>query len=559
MNFLKNMLSLFKDVFVTFKFGFEELGRIPLRMAPMSGSYKVGLAIVLAFYALFYSYSMFIMLEETYLVTALEVDAGSIMTAFHSLYDSFIYNMHNGYHSKYYGWSYLALNYWLILPLKLFDAIVPYDMTSTIHLAMRIILFVIGLCAVSLMYLLSFKISKNVFISIFAGLLIAFDPSAFYLQAFIHPESFGVAMSLAGVYYLLRYVDLPTEAPRTYRLGLLCLVLASLAKQLFFIAALPIMAMFYYIDWQRSGEKFFIYFCSKVFWKKIGYTASFALFVFFLVHPNAFIEVSSFYRSQLSTVMDHSNAALAVSMDESFRIWWTNIIQGSYLLVLSIISIPFVLLVSVVDKTRNKFYRVFASVNVVYPLVIALIVSCVSRLMVGNILYFYPILAFLILNAVIILTYLKDSKFSKFITIPIMAMIVAAMFTMFSVGVQKASELKELRSNYKESIAYKTYLYILNDLPPGTRLAHDHMAPKTKRSDHVYCHYWQDCSNKALVEKFNPSHLLFDMNYTHNGHIPESTQGLLDYAKEHNFVKVREFHSFKLIGGPITLTLFERQ
>ena len=83
-------------------------------------NFKLILVIV---FTILYLPHCFIMVSDISLITAYEVDPGSIIDSIEKLYSGKIYNMLNGYHSKFYGWTYISINFWLLLPIKLLNLI----------------------------------------------------------------------------------------------------------------------------------------------------------------------------------------------------------------------------------------------------------------------------------------------------------------------------------------------------------------------------------------------------------------------------------------------------
>ena len=61
----------------------------------------------------------FILNEDINLIFAFEVDPGSIIISINNLFNIPYYNMFNGYHTTYYGWTYASLTFLFLLPFKL--------------------------------------------------------------------------------------------------------------------------------------------------------------------------------------------------------------------------------------------------------------------------------------------------------------------------------------------------------------------------------------------------------------------------------------------------------
>ena len=96
---------------------------------------------LMLFFTLLYLPQAFIIIEDMGLITGFEVDPGSHMQAIIALLGR--YNMHEGYHSRYYGWTFFALNFFLLQPVVL--AKLVFGLGNTVYyLAVRLILFGVG-------------------------------------------------------------------------------------------------------------------------------------------------------------------------------------------------------------------------------------------------------------------------------------------------------------------------------------------------------------------------------------------------------------------------------
>ena len=56
-------------------------------------------------FSVLYLPQAFVMFQDINLISAFEVDPGSMIASINDLFQTPIYNMMNGYHSKFYGWT----------------------------------------------------------------------------------------------------------------------------------------------------------------------------------------------------------------------------------------------------------------------------------------------------------------------------------------------------------------------------------------------------------------------------------------------------------------------
>lgn len=91
------------------------------------------------------------------------------------------------------------------------------------------------------------------------------------------------------------------------------------------------------------------------------------------------------------------------------------------------------------------------------------------------------------------------------------------------------------RLMYKDTLIYKTYTYIENNIPSGSKIAHDQFVALP--SNVTGCHYWQGCGTD-YIEEFQPDYIIFDADITFNGEsLPEALR-LKKYISDLRFVLV---------------------
>jgi hypothetical protein len=90
----------------------------------------------------------------------------------------------------------------------------------------------------------------------------------------------------------------------------------------------------------------------------------------------------------------------------------------------------------------------------------------------------------------------------------------------------------EVRLDYKNSIAFRTYEYINNNIKSGDKIAHDHFVAVPSNMNNISCHFWHGCGTD-YIEEFNPTYVMFNPNFSFNGPSKETLR-LKKYIKDHN-------------------------
>ena len=219
----------------------------------------------------------FILNEDLNLVSAHEADPGSIIASINNLFNFPYYNMFNGYHTTYYGWTYASLTFLFLLPSKLIFFIFKIESLSFTIFLIRFAFYLIGLFSALILFRLCKKVlgTKNLVISFFIAILFIFSPfsNLFY---FIHPETTGILFTFLAVNYLFDYEN--KSQKKFYYYSLICLVLATLSKQQFFISSFFLSIFLIFLFFNKNK----INFCISYFFKEIAKAFLLSLFVLFL-------------------------------------------------------------------------------------------------------------------------------------------------------------------------------------------------------------------------------------------------------------------------------------
>jgi len=166
----------------------------------------------------------------------MKVDPASITHSIYELFESPYYNMLASYHSRYYGWSYMVINFIILSPFELIFGITHHNHPEVINFTIRAILFAISLFAVLVFYTVCLKLTRYRTISFFAALLFMVTPITSTFWHTIHPEAAGILFFLLGALYFLHFRE--SRERKDYIFCLVFLVLSSLSKQPFFVVSL---------------------------------------------------------------------------------------------------------------------------------------------------------------------------------------------------------------------------------------------------------------------------------------------------------------------------------
>jgi dolichyl-phosphate-mannose-protein mannosyltransferase len=399
---------------------------------------------------------------------------------------------------------------------------------------LRLIFFGIGLFSVLVYFEVAKRILKNTLIAFTAALLYIASPAVFSYFYFLHPESTGLLFSFLGVYCLLRFTETRGDDYRWYTLGLVFLVLSALSKHVFFITALPVLFLFYYTYCHYHNISIFRFAFSRQFIKVLLLSALLALLIFFIINPYAFIQFREFVVNQRFMFSTQTNGA--VSRVEAIRIWLgtVKIIPVMYL---SIVLAPVTILGAVILERDNKIGRTFFIVSLVSSIVYVILISISARYLI-QIGYFAPIYPYFVLNFLILPLYLIRKWNIKLVNFVAIASLIYFLFFVLVSDFSDSIPKGYTRLMYKESPMYQVYTYIKDNIPPGSKIAHDHLVVIPSVNGLISCHYWSDGCGTNYIEKFKPDYVIFSESWKFNGETVPATQRLEKYVTDHHFIHV---------------------
>lgn len=513
-----------------------------------SSPYRIILIII---FTILFLPHVFVVVKDINFVTAYEVDPGSIIRSILSLYQN-SYNMNSAYHSSYYGWTYYSISYFILMPIYFAKALKIITDDYYFFVGLRFIFFMIGLFSTLAYFEIAKRILKHTFLSFIAALLYIASPAISVYFYFLHPESTGLLFLFLGVLCLLNFKDEKAENYRWYTLGLLSLVLSALSKHVFFITALPVLFLFYYSYCHFHNVSILKFAVSNQLAKVLGLSTLLSVLIFFIINPYAFIQPKLFIANQRFMFSTQSEGAIFEIQMQALK-QWLEIIKAMPIIYVSIIIVPITLFGAIIFWRNHKAGTIFYVVNIIGAVFYTTIIS-VSASYLTQPGYLAPVYPFFILNLMIIPLYIFR-KWNMYIVkwVTIISLAYFLFFVLvhdFSISIPASN----VRMRYQESLIYKVYEYIEENVPYGSKIAHDHLVPISSEKAVIGCQYWQGCGTD-YIEEFNPDYVIFSENWLFNGErLPEALR-LEKYVSDHHFILV---DTIRHEGADFTISVWKK-
>jgi len=467
----------------------------------------------------------FIMVSDISLITAYEVDPGSIIDSIEKLYSGKIYNMLNGYHSKFYGWTYMSINFWLLLPIMLLNLIFGIKSKILFYLLLKFIYFSIGLTLILLVYKLSIKINKNS--SYIAAFMVTFlllvmpTSSQFY---FVHPETTGALFLVLAMLFLSKYSE--NGYFKYYIYGIVCLSLASLSKQIFFFTAIPIFFAFYFLGFKKFNRNYITLFL-----------ISFVLgaLTLFVIHPYAYIYPKVFigYQLDLSSSLSGGNQ---IGYLLSLKNWILFIYNEASLLILPLVLTPILLIYSAFNlRKSNNLYCLLLMVSCGCVIISLAMVAYGNRISHAHH-YLFPSYIFLLIICSFLIDSITGLKYRK-VSVLLSGLAVYAFFGSSLHYAFHSIPNSISRLSFEKSVATVSYNYVSQKLQRGDKVVTDYQVAIPSGLGIIACGMWTGCGTETAIASFKPDYIMFDQQAA--GNISP-----LEFLAFKNFVKN---NNYKLI------------
>jgi len=425
--------------------------------------------------------------------TAFEVDPGSIMDSIYKMYNFPIYSHFNGFHSKFYGWAYNSICFFLTIPLMIIGSIYTFDLENAFIIEIRIIHFLIGFLMISFFYLFLNEYFKNRFFPLILCVAIIFASGNEFFY-FIHPETIGVLFLILAAWCFKKCLSI--YSIKFFYLSLIFLTLAALSKQIFAIYCLICFIYFFLYYFKDLKGK---YSKNRSNFNFIFRVFLIALITSILVMPYAFISPLKFisYQIELSTTFYENT-----SFFDSIFSWSSAIKQNFFLTSNLLLNMFFMIYVLIRQKKAPTHYWFFNFSIFFYFITIASVNKNNPQLV-----YLY-LVNFLLLFNYIFLNYIKVKDY--FYTIFIISILLTNFYNIYNEYPELKSKL-ERRLDKKNSLVYLSYNFINNIQNDKLVIFHDqHVAVP---SQHTSCHFWKECNDMDYVSTINPDYIIYAENY----------------------------------------------
>jgi 4-amino-4-deoxy-L-arabinose transferase-like glycosyltransferase len=205
-----------------------------------------------------------------------------------------LYNMHEGYHSSFYGWTYFFFSFWLLLPVKILFSLWEADTAIPIFIGLKTLHFFYGLLAAISFYYLARRFFNKI-VSFGAAFILTFATSLTEYNYLFHPETIGVFfLNLACIYLIdfARGKNKESDREIYYWAILLFLVLCTLAKPTFFLITAPLYICLFTLTLKQKNIILNSTIAFKNSLKILRKTILFSLSVFFIIHPFFFVLIN---------------------------------------------------------------------------------------------------------------------------------------------------------------------------------------------------------------------------------------------------------------------------
>lgn len=492
--------------------------------------------IFIIFFIIYFPHTL-ILNEDLNLLSSIETDSGSNLSSIKNLLNSPYYDMNKSFTSSQYGWTWMSINFFLLLPIKiLFNLFGINNDQIFLNYSVKIIFYTISLFSVYALFRLSLKIlkyDKMITCLIITHLYVITKLNGLFY--YIKPETTGLLFFFLSVIFLIDYNK--KSKIKFFYLSFCCLFLSILSKQLFLFNSIFFSLFLFYLYISKNKLSLL----NSNSFKKIIYQFSKILFlfllIFFLIHPYAFINPTSFYKAQiyLSSFFYNPNVSYLDSLFKWIKVYY----QTLYLFIPFILNI-FILLIYCFDKNKDKFYFLLNLVLFLTSILTILIVP-IGNQFVFSTNYLVGLLPISFLQIILFLKFILNKKrIIKDVTLIIF--ILLSSNTLFN-NFNYLSKETKIRLNYKNSIQYQLFIFSKENFTVNDRIAVDHFSEAIPRVyDANICHYWRNCGTYDLITKFNPNYVIFsDPFIKYNWDDVNAGENLRRYVKENNMELFKTF------------------
>lgn len=489
------------------------------------------LIILISFFFLYFSQSL-IMNESIDTIAAFEIDASLMVdSVFQHLRT---YNLQEGYMSKFYGWSYFSINYVILKPLTILENILSINNTSFNIFLVKEIYFLISLSSCFALYFLIKKIFNENVIALVGSLLYVFAPLKTEFFTDIKPETTGLLFLFLSQLFLINFIQSNRKKMLFwYTFGIIFLTLSILAKQSFIFLVLPTIITFYCYYIEKEKLKFWGNLFSKNTLKIVLFSIFIVLAITLIVYPHLFIHPIVFINNINRLLIDHGSNGTYVLRGKVLLTTWLSTIWNNPFLRTIVLIYP----IAIMSLIKNKILlKKFFLINLlILPILIYFV--CKNSALFISPRYLAPFFSIFIIIFLLPLSkiFYIENKLVKyfFLILYFFVFVLLISFQFFNINTSL-----EIRKKYKQTDVYDVYNYILNEIPSSNKLAiSNNVLIPNKDGKPIYesCSWWQNCSIRSYLDKYEPDYFIFSKDIKYNGIQPEHYLNYTNYIKENNF------------------------
>ncbi len=507
--------------------------------------------ILIFLYILLYLPFCFILNEDIGILTSYAPDPGTINAAMFELLEN--YNFYDHYHSRYYGWTYLAINHLFLWPLNLLlDFFDVANKTYILLFSIKLIFFILGLVCVILFHEILLKIFKNNRLLIIMGSLYFIVGDLFYIFYFIHPETTGLLMMFLGIMSLLNYLKNPKI--KYYIYGIISLTASALSKQVFFFIAVPLLLTFAAIFFRQQNQKILPFVKSQAFREFTFYSLLTAFITVLIINPFIITDFSNALGHQIKLGKIHNQDGFLLKLltfNEAIKLWLMVFISVPISTIFLIFS-PFSLVYySYMVQKNNKKEYLFVTLIILITYIVLFAVIYLNKLYVLS-LYLAPVYPFFIIYDLYLIKTLRDSKnkeiqqISKILIGFLIVILLKSLLFCYL-------EIKSTILDHKKSINYEAYNYVIDNFNKNDKVIYGINTPIPYKIGENYCNYWleEDC-----LKKFKPDYIVIVKDFKVNGQTPKKLLTILEYIKNED---MQIFNEFKKTEHVYKITFFKNR
>jgi len=520
------------------------------------------LALVMIFISLFL-HTIFLFNDDIALMQIVDNDAGVIANSILQLFNSPIYNQHNGYYSQYYGWVFNDINFIFILIAKLLgqfmsesgSSMFSSEYTPSLLWIIRATNFTMGLISVLLFFNLSKLLFKNELLSFVATLFFMVHPIGNQFLYSVAPDSTAMVFSLIATLYLIKFST--EQDARYFYISYVSLILSALSKPIFLLTTFPVLVVFFLIYCHRQNLSYRQILLSKIFAQIAGYCMVTAIGVLLLVHPYAILEFSKFYANQQYLIHQELNSGLL----QSFHAW-SVIYQNSFLLMANIALSAILVIGYLVFKKMFGVSMLFLMSILYCGIFVPIFLMYSVRVSISTT-YLYPILPLLILNIVAVMLFISKRlaslpkanywQFAFFVGSAIYLLPVLWMNTL-----AVTNKLLD-RMSYTNTTYYQARKFVSAEIPKHSSVLYDPIISMPKKHQNG-CSMWVCAINHKVdfivSQQNNEDAQIQNINEFTRGNVsvlPTTVRRLISpperfflhksYVVEPQFRLIKKFHS----------------